>query len=154
LKHFKHANTKEPVLDFLGTGGQAVAPPSLHPSGEVREWVGGSPGEPTVLPFQELWDAVNRLALACGCKLPSISSPAPAASPTKTPHGNILKRAIAYLDTIPSAVSGHGGHSGTYWPARVLCWGFDLGEDVAFDILKVHFNPRCEPPWTDNELRH
>jgi hypothetical protein len=32
LKHFKN------ILDFIGTGGQAAVPPSLHPSGEYRRW--------------------------------------------------------------------------------------------------------------------
>jgi hypothetical protein len=65
MKHFKHAITKKGVLDFIGTGGQAAVPPSLHPSGERRVWY--SEGEPAILPMAELWEAVIRLAEACGC---------------------------------------------------------------------------------------
>src|SRR5262249_41229994 len=66
LKHFRAAQTQDPVLDFLGTGGQAVAPPSVHGgSGERREWVGGGPGDPALVDFLHLWDAVCKLALAC-----------------------------------------------------------------------------------------
>ena len=36
--------------------------------------------------------------------------------------------------------------------ARVVCWGFDLGEDRGFDILWQHFNPRCQPEWSESEL--
>jgi hypothetical protein len=39
------------------------------------------------------------------------------------------------------------------WAARVVCWGFALGADRGFDLLAAHFNPRCEPPWSDGELR-
>lgn len=39
IKHLRNAT--ETVVDFLGTGGQAVAPPSRHEKGEVR---GGSLG--------------------------------------------------------------------------------------------------------------
>jgi putative DNA primase/helicase len=37
--------------------------------------------------------------------------------------------------------------------ARVVCWGFDLGEDAGFEILAAHYNPRCSPPWSESELR-
>jgi len=37
--------------------------------------------------------------------------------------------------------------------ARVVCWGFDLGEDVGFGILWDHYNPRCVPEWSEPELR-
>ncbi len=67
IKHLKHATTKKTVIDFLGTGGQAVAPPSRHESGEVRAWEPGHGVEHAVtLPFETLWDAVRRLAVACG----------------------------------------------------------------------------------------
>lgn len=36
--------------------------------------------------------------------------------------------------------------------ARVVCWGFDLGEDRGYDILAQHFNPRCQPEWSESEL--
>lgn len=39
------------------------------------------------------------------------------------------------------------------WAARVVCWGFDLGEDAGYRVLADHYNPRCEPPWTEAELR-
>jgi hypothetical protein len=67
---------------------------------------------------------------------------------------NVLKRAIAYLATCSPAVSGHGGHDDTYWPARAVCWGFDLGAEQGFQLLWEHFNPRCQPPWSERELRH
>ncbi|WP_439624223.1 DNA primase family protein [Gemmata sp.] len=37
--------------------------------------------------------------------------------------------------------------------ARVVCWGFDLGEDTGYSILAEHYNPRCQPPWSESELR-
>jgi hypothetical protein len=65
IRHLKQ------VLDFIGTGGQTVAPPSVHDSGEVREWEPGHGIEhAAVLPFEQLWDAVCRLAEACGATVP------------------------------------------------------------------------------------
>jgi P4 family phage/plasmid primase-like protien len=77
-KPFNHAQTGERLIDFQGTGGQAVVPPSLHESsGEVRRWEEGcSSDRVATVPFAELWDAVCRLALACGGSVPDIGSPA------------------------------------------------------------------------------
>jgi hypothetical protein len=70
-KAFNHAETKIRLIDFLGTGGQAVCPSP----GNERTWTGGSPGEPAVVPFVELWEATCRLAEACGGALPEIAQP-------------------------------------------------------------------------------
>lgn len=65
----------ERVIDFQGTGGQAVVPPSVHEgSCEPREWAAGcSHTRITCVPFQTLWDAVCKLAEACGAKVPSVA---------------------------------------------------------------------------------
>lgn len=148
---FNHAETKERVIDFLGTGGQVVCP---SPGGR-REWVGGEPGEPAVVPFPLLWDATCRLAFACGCKMPHANGAAPpSGGRTLNLHDDVERRAVAYLAKCDPAVSGQNGHGDTYWPARVVCWGFDLGAEVGFRLLSDHFNPRCVPPWTEAELRH
>ena len=60
-------------VELIGTGGQVAAPPSIHPTGERRDWEGGTRGEPAVLPFEELLQSVTRLALATGCEVrPSV----------------------------------------------------------------------------------
>jgi hypothetical protein len=158
-KSFRHAETDREVIKFVGTGGQCVCPPSLHDSGERREWVGGEPGEPGVVPFSDLWDAVNDLAEACGCKRLAVERPAPAANgyhAGRRPAGveEKAKRATAYLGKCPGAVSGQGGHRRTMYAARVVVWGFDLGAQVGYELLRDHFNSKCEPPWTEAELRH
>lgn len=164
-KPFDHTETNQRVIDFLGTGGQAVCPPSIHAkSGELREWVGGEPGEPAVVTFADLWGSVCKLALACGAKIPYTGESLPthtnghSGSPFAKLHASngadVRTRAIAYLSKCDPAVSNQGGSNDTYWPARVVCWGFDLGEDAGFDLLWEHFNPRCLPPWTEAELRH
>lgn len=67
-KRFTHRGTRECVLDFLGTGGQCVVPPSLHDSGERRTWdgAGGTKLRPAVVDFMRLWQATCDLATACG----------------------------------------------------------------------------------------
>ncbi|HZY84062.1 MAG TPA: hypothetical protein VFE78_04485, partial [Gemmataceae bacterium] len=63
-------------------------------------------------------------------------------------------RAVAYLAKCPPAVSGQGGHNQTMDVTRAVVYGFDLGPDAGFDLLRQHYNPRCQPEWSEKELRH
>jgi len=64
-----------------------------------------------------------------------------------------IERARAYVDKIPGAVSGSGGHNQTYVVACALVHGFALGEADAFTLIS-EYNTRCQPPWSEKELRH
>jgi hypothetical protein len=173
-KAFHHRTTGKVVIDFIGTGGQVVCPPSLWTSAdgtrtERREWVGGEPGEPAVVPFPELWLAVCRLAHACDCRMPSgLSWPWEPKTPPRPqaergrrrpPGKDVVNRAIGYLDECPPSISGQGGHDALLWAARVVVWGFDLGPTLGFKILAEHFNPRCldenggHHPWSEQDLK-
>ena len=58
-----------------------------------------------------------------------------------------------YIGKIPGAVSGNGGHSQTFKVAMVLFNGFGCSEAETLDWLR-HYNSKCEPPWSEAELRH
>ncbi len=156
-KSFRHRETNQVVLDFHGTGGQVVCPPAVWASAdgtrtERREWDGAEPGRPAVVPFPELWRAVCRLAAACGAKVPE-----PDGGPTGSRvvvTGSAERRAVAYLTKVPAAVAHHGGHDQLFTAARALVWGFDLPVGDAVRLLAAHYNPRCVPPWSEEELRH
>lgn len=62
-------------------------------------------------------------------------------------------RASAYLKTIPGAISGQGGHVTTLKAASVLTRGFGLDDGTALALLRI-YNERCEPPWSEKELKH
>jgi hypothetical protein len=66
----------------------------------------------------------------------------------------VEERAIKYLAKMPPAISGSGGHNQTMEAARVVVFGFALGPEVGFRVLWEHYNPRCQPPWLEKELRH
>jgi hypothetical protein len=168
-KPFRHEKSKAEILKWVGTGAQVVCPPSVWTGAdgkrkERRRWVGGSPGEPAVVEFSVLWMAVCKLAHACGGKMPSgLSWPwdpppkaPPKASPFRVHAGGVdpRKRASAYVARMDPAISGQGGHDQTFYVARVACWGFDLGETRGFELLRDEYNPRCQPEWTEAELRH
>ncbi|HEY1378083.1 MAG TPA: hypothetical protein VGF55_14880, partial [Gemmataceae bacterium] len=163
LKHFRHATTNKGVIDFVGTGGQVVCPPSSHHSGGRRAWSDAdgrpvpSPGEPGVVDFVELWNGACDLAAACEAKLPERERPKLPAPPEvrSRPHANDVEaRASAYLKKMPPAVSGQGGHSRAFAAARAAVYGFDLGREAGFRLLRDEYNLRCEPPWSERELWH
>jgi hypothetical protein len=63
-----------------------------------------------------------------------------------------VARAIEIAKALPPAVSYKGGDH------RTLMAGMEmkdngLSPEKAFEVLKAHFNVRCDPPWTDNDLR-
>lgn len=67
---------------------------------------------------------------------------------------SVEDRARLYLARIPGAVSGRGGHNQTFDAARCMVYGFDLGVEAGLHLLLADYNPRCDPPWTERELRH
>jgi len=62
-------------------------------------------------------------------------------------------RILAYLDKIPPAVAGAGGHSQTFYVAKVLLFGFGLSNEAALPFLRA-YSLRCSPPWSERELYH
>ena len=64
------------------------------------------------------------------------------------------KRILAYLAACPGAVAGSGGHAQTFTVAVGLVNGFSIEPEVALALLLEHYNPRCEPPWSEKDLRH
>ena len=53
----------------------------------------------------------------------------------------------------PAAIAFQGGHNVTWEVARTLR-GFGLTKAEAFDLLVRIYNPRCSPPWREDEIRH
>jgi hypothetical protein len=89
--------------------------------------------------------------------LKAIPEPAPLPEPERTHDDSDehrLERASKYLERMPGAISGSGGHSATFKAACVLMRGFGLPADVALQLLVDEYNPRCAPPWSLPELRH
>ena len=63
-----------------------------------------------------------------------------------------LDAARAYLDKLPPAISGAGGHAATFTAAcSTVRLGLSDGDALA---LLREYNGRCQPPWTEKELTH
>ncbi len=137
-------------IDVRGEGGQAVMPPSAHISGGTYRWTNLTPDAIEVAELPETW--AKHLAEA--------SKPAPLPSAEARPAMTaeelqaVEPRAIAYLDAMPPAVSGEGGHDATYAAATALVHGFGLPAERALALLLERYNARCQPPWDEKDLRH
>jgi replicative DNA helicase len=116
----------------------------------------------------ELWTAVLKLAEACGCEMPNVVQAV--AEPAANGHaGNgemsrfMVKatdgpsdeeRAIKYMAASPPAISKRGGHAQLFRVTRAVRRGFVIPREATFELIKTHYNPRCEPPWPDADLWH
>jgi P4 family phage/plasmid primase-like protien len=143
------------IAELRSTGAQTVVGPSLHPDGERYNPL---EGEPAAVPAAMLTACVNALADAVverrhgrSQTLPETRTP-PRVQPL--PADLVERRAAAYLDAMPPAISGRGGHGRTYAAATALVHGFGLAPETALQLLLDRYNPRCGPPWTEKELRH
>ncbi|MEJ7728198.1 MAG: VapE domain-containing protein [Polyangiaceae bacterium] len=132
-----------PKLDVKVRNGQIVVAPSLHLSGNRYRWTVCV--EPALLP-DHIYERIRER------KVVPIRVPAPSSSPTA---GDVLKRATAYMATLPPAISGSGGHDQTFDAARRLVgWmAKGLAESDAWRLL-VDYNATCQPPWSEKELEH
>lgn len=140
------------IVELRSTGGQTVVGPSIHPDGDLYEPL---EGEPAVVPAPMLAACVKSLAEAVYQFRYPTPPPPPPSKPSLPPADiDVERRAIAYLDAMPPAVSGCGGHSQTFAAATALVHGFALDPDRALTLLTTHYNPRCDPPWSDKELQH
>jgi replicative DNA helicase len=131
---------KKHAIDVRGEGGYVVAPPSIHPSGKPYLFDPEEPQAPVAAP-PELLRLVTQQPASAPAQKPRAGTPA-------------FDRARKYLAAMPAAISGSGGHDTTFDAACALVLGFDLDEDTAFSLLSSDFNPRCQPPWSERELRH
>lgn len=79
-------------------------------------------------------------------------APPPPPPPPRTPPSNAEERAAKYLDRCDPAIEGSGGDNHTFLTAQRIVRGFCLDEETAFRLLCA-WNARCEPPWTEADLR-
>jgi hypothetical protein len=68
--------------------------------------------------------------------------------------GTRLGRAMSYAAKLSPSIQGQNGSRVCFNAALKLMSVFDLSEEEALGVLKSEFNPRCKPPWNDEELRH
>jgi predicted P-loop ATPase len=132
-------------IDLLRDGRQFLVEPSIHPSGGMYRWRDGhGPDQIAIASLPEAWlKRVRQKQRARPATIPSII-----ATDAK------VERARKYLAKMPGAVSGDGGHTQTFNAVAAAMYGFDLDQDTTYSVIASDYNPRCDPPWSERELRH
>lgn len=138
------AHKDYPGIDFKSHGGYVVGPGSIHPDTGTVYTVGeGAPGTLAAAP-QALLDLLKRTGDAFG-ELPGLGEYVNDA-PTQ-------ERFVDYLEkTAKPSIQGKGGDLNAF---AVACFGRDLGlpPATAWNLMVELWNPRCQPPWDDEELK-
>lgn len=156
-KQLRDPKTRKMIVELRSNGGQTLVGPSLHAeTGEPYDFLEGDPArvpaDALAAAVEAIYEAVVRRRYG---EVPKKSSaPTPSAASRATGPDAVERRALAYVDAMPPAISGSGGHAATYSAATALVHGFGLSPDRALQMLLAHYNPRCQPPWTEKELRH
>ena len=92
----------------------------------------------------------------CAEDLPEVGAATPTRVATTTRRSVMasgpVERARAFLQRVGPAVSGQCGDLLTFRVCCRLVRGFDLSDDEAVRVLS-EWNARCEPPWSERELR-
>jgi hypothetical protein len=111
--------------------------PTPPPGGWRAERLLGMPTDPDPI-----------LALLEPPKLRIVHPPASVSTDAK------VRRASAYLARIAPAVSGDSGHTTTFNAVAHVMVGFDLDPGTTYQLIASEYNPRCDPPWSEKELKH
>lgn len=102
-----------------------------------------SSGQPDIL--ADLPDAY--LPLVKGKTRPTVTGEAVVEADTD----DALRRAAEWLETAEPAIEGDAGDHRTFAvAARVMDFG--VSAEAALDLLLEHWNDRCSPPWSPDEL--
>lgn len=168
-KKFQTAE-KKMLLEVRSTGCQTVMPGSVHPSGERVRWEPRDDGRdgngrpkiaiPTIEP-EALLEAAGKLAEAAAeqigeplkqARAPHISPKVSGPTDATAGESRAMRRARAYVQKMDPAINGQGGHNQTFAVACVI-YKFGLDDDEAWTIIE-QYNRRCQPPWSDDDLRH
>jgi putative DNA primase/helicase len=138
-------------IDLRGEGGYAKAPPTLG-----YTWISPPEGElpeipPALLQFLRAGPSRSGVTAPNG----SAASVAPALSADfAARYPDRVDQARRYAREYPPAIAGQHGHDTTFKLALVLTRSLTLPQELAIDVLLKEYNPRCQPPWTEAELRH
>jgi hypothetical protein len=133
-------------LDFRGGRGAGkgrgygLLPPSRTPAGVYTIRVRGRAVE---APAWLIAEGESRVGCARALAAdPDVELDTPAA----------ISSATAYLKQVaPKAVDGEGGDARTYIVAEAVR-DLGLSEGTCLGLMLEHYNPRCDPPWEDDEL--
>ena len=135
----------KPFGEWRADGGQSVIR-GIHPDGEHYQLLCEAP--PLRIRFDQIhWPSF--LVLPWKKEALKVEQRAHTSSDQK----GLSERVRAYLAKADPAIEGSDGSGTMFKVACVLVWGFGLDPEQAL-LLLSEYNARCQPPWSEKELRH
>lgn len=144
-----HVLARRPPFDIRGSyngitlrgRNYIVAAPSVHASGGIYEWIDAPwDVEPIELPAP-VADLFRRR-----------STTAAETKTTQVDNETQMKRAKGWLAKAEPAIEGQHGQSALFKVCCRLVHGFKLTDSDALSAIVDSYNPRCIPPWSDDEI--
>lgn len=74
--------------------------------------------------------------------------------PRKSNRGRNMEKIINYINKLPAAIQGNNGSRTTFVAALKLSSVWGLSASETYDLMLNHYNPRCRPAWSPDELWH
>jgi hypothetical protein len=150
----KNRQKLAPGIDVKTEGGLIVGAPSLHASGVKYRWV--DPDQPIAAMPEWAFDFALSQNQRQRVFATSGTRPDEDAINKVCTKDKRIMLAIEALQRMPPAISGNNGHTATLRAANVVVRGFLVPyvDGTACDVLMEHYNPVCEPPWTEHEMVH
>ncbi len=146
----------EDIRLLIETRGEGQYVKAVGSAEEKRRWLGGICGMPFRILAEEAVERLLEHARSFDRRdaLPSPNKPTRGgSSPVQAGRLSPVERARRYLAKCAPAISGQSGHDQTFKVACRAIKGFGLSVDEAWPLL-LEYNQRCEPPWSEEELRH
>lgn len=137
----KKKNSDYKGVDFLGKGCYVVGAGSIHPdTNNLYTVLKGTP--------ESIKDAPEALLNIVRQTMDNVKH---ISSYDYTDSKYDVDKFIVLCKEHPEAVTGEGGDMQTY---KLACHGRNLGisPGLAYGLMLEHYNPRCMPPWTEEEL--
>jgi hypothetical protein len=129
-------------VDLRADEGQVVFVGSIHPATHAPyRWMRGRGPEDVQMASLPMWLLAT----------PPVSRTA--RDEQDRPAIRLEHRAMAYLETLPPAISGSGGHNATFL-AACTCWRFGLAEGEVARCMEWFNANRARPAWSEKELAH
>ncbi len=146
-----------PGVDIFADGGkQVVTWPSVHRSGDRYTIDNGLTlidvkDESDVLPQWILDELASYEALRRAKANTNLNADVSSQEVFSTNEADI-QQCIEALLALPPGIKGQGRDHKTY-VAAATCADFGMSKSMAIDLLMEHYNPRCQPPKTPEDVK-